>query len=124
MRNHDNARDSPLPTSRPHRLPPRPRPRAACRRVVPAHRGRRWHRASMAGRTRHNYGNLAHDSRDQPSRCSTRSRSNGPWTLGGRRLAGPKSRAETRVPGLVEAVPSGWWTLGGRQDPKPPLRDL
>jgi integrase len=35
-----------------------------------------------------------------------------------------KSRAETRVPGFAEAVPSGWWTLGGRQDPKPPLRDL
>ena len=54
-----------------------------------------------------------------PSRSSTRSRSNGPWTLGGRRPAGPQSRTATRFPGLPGGVRGGWWTLGGRRGQKP-----
>ena len=54
-----------------------------------------------------------------PSRSSTRSRSKGPWTLGGRRPGGPQSRAATRFPGRAEGVRGGWWTLGGRRRQKP-----
>jgi integrase len=64
------------------------------------------------------YGHLAVDSTSMPCRSSTRSRSSGPWTLGGRRRAGPQNRTATRFPGLAEGVPSGRWTLGGRRDPK------
>ena len=53
------------------------------------------------------------------SRSWTRSRSNGPWTLGGRRPAGPRSRTATRIPGIIEGVRGGRWTLGGRRDLKP-----
>ena len=40
-------------TAGPGRLPPRPRPRAASRRVVPSNPEGQRHRAPLAGRTRH-----------------------------------------------------------------------
>jgi hypothetical protein len=58
------------------------------------------------------------------SATSTRSRSRGPWTLGGRRPRRPQSRTATRFPGSAEATLGGRWTLGGRRCPKPSLRVL
>jgi integrase len=70
------------------------------------------------------YGHLAIDSTSTPSRSSTRSRSNGPWTPGGRQLPGPESRAARRFPGHISATPGARWTLGGRQCPEPRLPRL
>jgi hypothetical protein len=65
------------------------------------------------------YGHLAVDSYQDAVSLSTRSRSNGPWTLGGRRRAGPQSRTATRFPDLAGGVRGGRWTLSGRRGLKP-----
>ena len=69
------------------------------------------------------YGHLAVDT-STPFRSWTRSRSNGPWTLGGRRPAGPQSRTATQFQARATAPLGGWWTLGGRYGAKPSLPDL
>ena len=61
------------------------------------------------------YGHLAVAATSTPSRSSMRWRSNGLWTLGGRRRASPQSRTAPRFPGLAKAPRGGRWTLGGRR---------
>jgi hypothetical protein len=52
-----------------------------------------------------------------PSRCSTHSRSNAPWTLGGRRHQSPQHRSPTGFPSPSGSDRGTRWTLGGRRGP-------
>jgi integrase len=52
-----------------------------------------------------------------PSRFSTRSRSNGRWTLGGRRPQGPQTLLPAGFPRLLEGGRGAPWTLGGHRGP-------
>jgi hypothetical protein len=71
--------------------------------------------SSIAMIDRH-YGHLARDSRaNTPSRSSMHSRSKEPWTLGGRRPQGPRSRLATGFRGRCGSVRGRRWTLGGRR---------
>jgi len=77
--------------------------------------------SSIAMIDRH-YGHLARDSREHASRYSMRSRSNGPWTLGGRRTERAQSRSAPAIPSLAGSIRGEPWTLGGRRDAQPSSR--
>jgi hypothetical protein len=64
------------------------------------------------------YGHLAVDSHEHAVSLLDALALERPWTLGGRRPAGPESRTATPFPRFARGVPSGRWTLGGRRDPK------
>jgi hypothetical protein len=61
------------------------------------------------------YGHLAATAANTPSRCSTRSRSSGPWTLRGRRTEEAQTRSATAIRSHIGEGLTGAWTLGGRR---------
>jgi hypothetical protein len=86
----------------------------ALRAGVPVFAVSRFIGSSIAMIDRH-YGHLAGDSHVPRSRCSTRSRSSGRWTLGGRRTEAAQTRSSTANRSLIGDGLTGAWTLGGRR---------
>ena len=54
-----------------------------------------------------------------PSRCSTRSRSSEPWTLGGRPTRTRRDRSAPAIPVFAGSDSGGSWTFGGRRGLQP-----
>ena len=86
----------------------------ALRAGVPVFAVSRFIGSSIAMIDRH-YGHPPVTAANTPLRSWTRSRSSGPWTLGGRRPEAAQTRSATAIRGALGGGLGGAWTLGGRR---------